>query len=416
MSVSNTSRFSIYKNAIEYIKEVPTLIAKNNICTPKDYTFVYDGDTDFKPFFRIDSDKTKSIVKVYQDTDLLLQNIYWDDIYESIEKTVLEILEKIAKTGSEKKLSIINITPIEWAIIWMILRELGLKNVVFNFNRTLQINSTAKTLEAILYIFSYENSPFFKEKTSKIVKGIQEKHLNIHNENNYIIIDENNHTPAYTHLSIDDYLKHQIGEKDPKNIYRIDKYPDENFLLSKWIGEVVVFDNDSDYWQAYSYYEATLNTVKLKKESYWIFQKTTLWYYEDYLTQQDKDYKKYKKEIEKKAYNSYKVYQNSPQTWKQTDNRNMYLGNQKKEKSDEKDYKILPYILVFPILMIAFFMADSSPNGNIWNTGGGSGWWGWGSFIWNSIGWWGGSSISTSSSNKSIIKSFGGWGFSKWST
>ncbi len=417
MSVSNTSRFTIYKNAIEYIKEVPTLIAKNNICTPKDYTLKYSWDSDFKQFFRIDSQKAEAIVKTYPDTDLLLQNIYWDEVYFSVENVILEILEKIAKTGNQKKLSIINISPLEWAIVWKIFKELGLKNIVFNFNRSLWVNSTSKTLEAILYLFSYENSSYFRNKTAKIVKNIQDLELNLKNDNNYIIIDENNNTEKYAHLSIDNYLKHQIGEKEPKNIYRIDKYPDEAFLIGKGIQEIIVFDNDSDYGQAYFYYEKILNTLKLKKDTYTLIQRSIIGHYEDYLIGKDREYKNYKKEIEQKAYNSYKIYENTSKTAPQRINKNIYLENRKSEQKEEKDYKIVPYILFFPILIIAFLMADTSPSGNFWNSSGnsGNGWYYYGGSVW----WWDGSNTTISTKkteSKSIIKSFGGWGFSKWST
>lgn len=413
MLVSNTSRFSIYKNAIEYIQSTPTLIAKHDICSAKNYTLKYNWENDFKSFFRIDSQKAEQILKFYPETSLLLQNIYWDDIYLNVEKSAQDILEKITKNTTKPKLSIINISPLEWAILWKIFNELGLKNVVFNFNRTLWVNSTSKTLEAILYLFSYENSPYFRNKTSKIVQKIQNFYLNLQNEKNYIIIDENNNKEQYSHLSIDNYLKHQIGQKEPKNIYRLDKYPDEIFLLGKNISEIILFDNDNNYWQAHSYYEQTLKTIKIKKEKYSLEWDKSIWYYEDYLIEQNNLYKNYKKNIEQKAFHSYKAYENIQDSPKVKETPNLYAQRKSTWKQD-KNYKIIPYILVFPILFMAFLISYNSENDSSWSSGGWS--WGWYYYGW-SLGWWDNTTISTpSTESKSVIKSFWGWGFSKGTT
>lgn len=414
MELTNNSRFIVNKNAIEYLKSNSAIYTKKEICKATDYNFVYSWDSDFKQFFRIDSEKMSLIAKSYPDTDLLLQNIYFDEIYKNIWKTAIEIAEKLFTKWNEKKLSIINISPLEWAILWSIFRELWLKNIVFNFNRSLLLNSTSKTLEAILFLFSYEKSKFFKKSTTKISQKIETLNLDIKHENYSIIIEENNNKEKYAHINITDYIKSQIGQKEPKNVYRIDKYPKKEFLETKGITQVVIFDSDNDLWESMDYYKKSLWNIKVQELKYILVQKASIWLYEDYLIEKSHEYYKYKLEIEQKAIKNTQNIYNSEVKNKYSPDQYMKVKNNGKV-STTVDGSIVPYLIMFPILLVAFVAADGKW-WNLWNnqtyispfsSSSSSS-----SISWSS--WWNGSSVSSSSSRSSIISSFWGWGFSKW--
>jgi len=418
MELTNSSRFVIEKNAIDFLKVSPIYPKALDIRIAKkeQFSFHYQWDEDFKKFFRIDKEKITHITNIYKDIDLILKNIYFEKLFINVTPVVTQILEKLA-WNKEKKLSIINISPLEWAIVWRILQEIWLKNIVYNFNRSLSINSPSKTLEWILYLFSYEKSDYFKEKTTEIILKIQKEQYNIQNDANYIIIDENNNKETYEHLNIDSYLKTQIWIKDQKNIYRLDTYPDENFLLSKDIKHIYVFDNDNDLWKMVEFYEKNIKNISFKKHKYTLFQERKIWYYEDYLISKNKEYLTYKKTIETKALNTYQVYNKNVQ--KTTYNWNDYIkSNYDKfnKKKVEKNYHYIPYIILFPILLVGFLVNDlpnwiSGSSGSSGNSGGST-------YIWWNYWWWGGTSNNTISTPKkestSIIKSFWWWGFSKW--
>lgn len=127
-----------------------------------------------------------------------------------------------------------------------ILQSLGYANTIYNFNRNPLPNSPAKTLEAYLLLGAWKNSSYFQEQGDKIRKSIESLALKIQGNKTFFLFDENNSFVPYEHTKIDKYLKTQIGYKEPKNVYRLDKYPSMEFLLQKGIKKVIVFDNDND--------------------------------------------------------------------------------------------------------------------------------------------------------------------------
>lgn len=416
MELTNNSRFNINKNALEYLKRF-TEYTKKDIASMSNLKFVYYWDEDFKKYFKIDTKKLVSITNVYPDIDLLMQNIYFEELFKNIKSSAIEFAENLAKI-KDNSLIIINISPLEWAIISKIFVELGIKNVVFNFNRSIFLNSTSKILEWIFYLYLYENSPFFKEQTKIIVDEINALKLNIQPEKLYVLFDENNTKEKYKHLEIDDYLKSQIWLQEAKNIYRVDKYPDKEFLLKKWISKIIFFDNDDDFWKINSYMSESLENIKVENKKYSLKQSEKIWYYEDYLISSNLSYLTYKKNIEKNALKTYSVYsktsKNTNKAW--YDATNYIKLADKNKKSKEKDYAIVPYLVLFPILVITFLASDMKwwalwRWNNTWTSTSSFfyNWW------WINL-WWGSSSSIWSSSTKSssIIKSFWWWGFSKW--
>lgn len=414
MEVTNSSRFVIEKNAIDFLKvsQVYPKILDQWIAKREQFSFNYQWDKDFKQFFRIDKDKITHIINTYQDIDFLLKNIYFEKIFSNITIAIIQIFEKIA-WNKEQKLSIINISPLEWAIIWSILQEFWLKNVVYNFNRNLSLNSTSKTLEWILYVFAYNNSNYFKEKIKEIISDIQKKHFDIQNDNNYIIIDENNNNEQYEHLKIDNYLKTQIWMKEQKNVYRLDKYPDEKFLLTKNIKYVYIFDNDNDSGKIIEFYQWNIKNISFQEYTYNLIQEKRIWYYEDYLISKNDEYLNYKKTIETKALNNYQIYS---KTIKESNDDDIYgyiKSNYDKFNANNKEenYHYIPYFVLFIILTIWLLMNDLPKWTNYNNSSSSSShiWWYYGWWIWDS------NTISTKKTEwTSIIKSFWWWWFKKW--
>lgn len=413
--MTNSERFFVVENAIEYLKSRDDLVSRD-IATSSEFNFEYLWDVDFGEYFRIDTKKAHLIIKNYPDIDMLLINTYFDILYKKVWEIVIGLLDKMVKDTFNKTINIINISPLEWAILWEVFRELGFKNTIYNFNRTFFINSTSKTLERFLYIYAYSNSKYFKDETKKILDNIRSKNYNLNYDNYYIIIDENNNIEKYDHLEIDNYLKSNIWLKDPKNVYRLDKYPTEDFLHSKDISKINIYDNDLGYGQWYEYYREILDVVPIKKLKYNFIQDRKIWLFEDYLVRQNVLYLNHKKSIENKAYNNYQIYKNSSTG---STNSNLYFKSKPKTKQGES-HTVLPYLILFPILFIVFLSSDvgSMSSTTTWTTAPssstnmlyymlGSGNWSLG----NSSSSW-----SSSSSSSSTIKSFWWWGFSKWST
>jgi hypothetical protein len=109
-------------------------------------------------------------------------------------------------------------------------------------------------------MFLYAKSSFLQTSIQAIVEKIKQEQLLIVPEKLFILIDENNDTSSYNHFSIDNYLKTQIGFHTPKNIYRLDKYPDISFLEKKEIEMVVAFDSDNDVGNFMDYYKDEINS------------------------------------------------------------------------------------------------------------------------------------------------------------
>lgn len=409
----NDYRFLVEKNAVDFLKNNENIIPESYkwICDKSEFIFDYNWDIDFKKYFNIDNIKVNEIWNYY-DISYLLKNIKWEILSDNVSKISEEIIEKILSNNNNKTtLSIINISSLEAWIMYFILNELWIKNVVLNFNKTINLNSSSKTLESVLYIMAYKKSIFFNKLTSKIVWQIKNKNLNLKNENNYIILDENNTEKNYNFLKIDDYLKNQIWFKEWKNIYRLDKYPDNVFLLNKNIENIFVFDNDNDPWKMIDYYKEQIKkeNKNIKFEIFWYknYDIDSIWYYEDYLVNRNEEYKKYKNKIVNETERKY---------WGFTPKEAKKWENYKKLEENINDRTYIPYIVLAPILIISFISSDLK----LWNTN-----YNWLYWWWNyNITIWGWSNWSSSytidkakdTTSKSIIKSFWWWGFSKWTS
>lgn len=99
--------------------------------------------------------------KYYPDMDIFLQNIYWDSIFNSAQVIIEQILKKI---DTENNLIIIHASPLEMVVIGEFFKNNGIVNIAYNFNRIPAINSISKTLEAGLFLVSWDQTPWLKEK------------------------------------------------------------------------------------------------------------------------------------------------------------------------------------------------------------------------------------------------------------
>lgn len=417
MNLTNTSRFTLDKDAAVYLRKNKKYWndLENGIAKQNDYKLVYNGDKDFWKYMYWNFQKINELWKYYKDLDLFLKNIHWGTFYKDIDNTIISLLDKISEQSDKKiNLSIINMTPLEMVIIGKVFEDYWIKNVVYNLNRQPAVNSATKTLEAFLYLVSYEKSSFLKERNAKFVEKIKLHKYNTNLLNQFIIFDENNSIDSYDFHWVDEYIKNQIWYKVPKNVYRLDKYPDKEFLLNKWIKNIYFFDNDSDFWKLSNYYKEYLKEeevwVSLTELKYSIFNKySKIGYFEDYLMDQNRLYLSYKKQIANKAKQTTKTY--TPKT-----SYNTYTPSTtyKKNTTDSNDKKkILPFLFLYPALLIAFLATDLW--GVSWGNTSSSGWSTYIGSIWSNWSIWSSTSVSTSKSS-SIIKSFGwGW-FSKWSS
>jgi len=411
----NNYRFEVVKSAHDFLKT--NTLWQKDICSKEDFEFEYSWDQDFKKYFNIDTQKINEVWKYYNRVDLFLQNIIWENLYKNIWNTVQDILEKMTKNIKKddiNNLFIININSLEWVILWYILKEYGFNNVVFNLNKNINLNSDSKTFEAVLYIMAYKNSPYFRIENQKIATNLKKLDLFLKTEKSYIIIDQNNTDNNYNYLQIDDYIKQAIWYKESKNIYRLDKYPNSNFLKNKNIWNIVVFDNDNDPWKIIKFYEEKLksenNNIKFFFEKYNLENISEIWNYENYLVKKSEEYKQYRNNILDKIEKN--TTQTTPKEAKKWD-------NFKKIEEKVRDYTILPYIVMLPILIVAFFMTDLWINNSTSSTNSSWGWW-YPVILWD-FGW--SSSYDNNSSSNvenkkstSIIKSFGWWWFTKWSS
>jgi hypothetical protein len=88
-----------------------------------------------------------------------------------------------------------------------------------------------------------------------------------------------------------------------KNIYRLDKYPDVDFLLAKDIEMVVAFDSDNDMGNFMDYYKDEINSktkgIVYQKSSYSQNNISNIGFYESYLLEKNQEYMNYKKDLEK---------------------------------------------------------------------------------------------------------------------
>jgi len=415
-------RFLIKKDAHSYLKEnkIYPLFLDDCISKESDFSYLYNWDDDFRKYFRIDIKRVEQLADFYDDITLFLKNLKLNDIFDSVENTLIEITTKIKQNLSKNNsLIIINISPLEGAILWTVYKELWLKNIVFSFNRKMWVNYEEKTFEASLLLLLYANSEFLQNKTKNLAQKIITRNLDIDYSKIYMIIDENNSNSNYDHTKIDNYLKTQIWFNTPKNVYRLDKYPDVEFLNIKWIDNVIVFDNDRDLWKFIEYYKDQIkksnSKINFKQESYILNNVKNIWYFEDYLIQENRKYILYKKDIEKTALNKYKIEKKHIE-WNylaqnKIQNNNLFDKKYKQNKEEMKWY--LVYFIATPILFILFLLNSWWSNHSSWWVGWGtsSSWSSW----WYSWSTWVSSSSSTSSSSSSVWSFWWGW-FSKSSS
>jgi len=409
MTLNNNSRFTILKDAYIYLEKNKIYNSDLQIAETKDFSIEYNWDEDFRKYFRINTYNIKQIEKFYSKMDIFLKNIYWENIYWNLEKIIKDIYLEI---NEKTNLFIINMSPLEMAIIWKLFEELWLKNIVYNFNKQIKINSSDKTLEASLYIMAYKNSKYFIDKTKELIKKLSLERIQADLQDKYIIFDENNSTNKYNFHQIDNYLKWQISFWIAKNVYRLDKYPEINFLIQKNIKNISIFDNDNDLWWLNDYYIDKIKKedlwIKIKKIEYKLNNNEKIWFYEDYLIEKDKEFKIYKNSISEKTQKTVKdlnidINKYKPINW---------INN----INTEENKKLIPLLILFPMIVFLFFERDlwvntSSSNNWIYTNTIFNWWW----VVWPSI--WGNTSNNINSNDSSsIIKSFWwGW-FSKWTS
>lgn len=442
MSNNIITRFTIHKDAHEYLSKETGISPAHAICGKEQFSVDYTWDMEFKKYFRGNFQKVEELSKYYASPELFLQNIHWEAIFQNAELSLEDILTKaIKEQWEESSLVIVNAHPMEMVVMGEILRSLGYANTVYNFNRNPIPNSIAKTMEAYFLLASWKNSPYFQEQSEKVQTNIRARAFKIQGDKTFFLFDENNTLCPYEHAKIDNYLKTQIGFKEPKNVYRLDKYPTMEFLLQKGIKKVIALDSDNDLgWGIESYRETikeAKNGVSFTETSYFTDEQKKPGYYEDYLVLKNKEYSTYRQSIEEKTLNSFpglaekkKLAETSEYTAPELQKKKKNINYTPGLKSDlYEDRSIVPYLVLFPVIFIAFLASDLGVFGSKTSTTGTGGtntgatnrssssffYWGWGGGSSWSSGGGGGSSVSKSSStsSSSLIKSFGGGGFSK---
>lgn len=248
-----------------------------------------------------------------------------------------------------------------------ILQSLGYLNTIYNFNRNPLPNSLAKTLEAYLLLAAWKNSPYFIEQANKVQENLKTLALKIQNDKTFFLFDENNVFIPYEYTKIDTYLKTQIGYKEPKNVYRLDKYPQMDFLLQKGIKKIIAFDNDNDFGGGIESYNEMIQGAKsgitFAKESYPSISIKNPGYYEDYLVLKNKEYTTYRQTIEEKTLNNFPGLSEKK---KLAESREYQSPQFQKKKNtpgiasteEYVDRSIVPYLVLFPVIFIAFLASD----------------------------------------------------------
>lgn len=424
MEITNNNRFTVHKNGLEYIKSLSEkeLKAKKidniDICSSKDFEYKYNWDTEFKKFFSWNFAKVDEIIKYYPDTEIFLKNIYWDKIVSNLEKVVESIFSWAIWKIKEKSLVIINMNPIEMVFFWETLKSCWINNISYDLIRQPAINSYSKTFEALLLMVAFEKSKYFKDIASSLAKKIEDLTSKIKKEDLYMIMSENNTYHRYNFHNISNYLKTQLWMADDKITYRIDKYPESDFLNAKWIKNIIILDSDDDKWKSIEFYISNIETeipwLKVINEKYELSEISQIWHYEDYLIEKNIEYTAYRANIERVAANKARLSENASNA--KAKNADPYVARKKTTILNENNNKLLPFLILFPIIFIAFLSSDL----NWWTYVKSWSWttyrsW-WSSFFYYNLGSSSSSlgSSSTKSSSSSFIKSFGWGGFSKW--
>ncbi len=109
MEITNNWRFTLKRNADEYLKSLdkqdPIIkkIEKIQLCKSSEFEYKYYWDADFRKFFSWNFEKTEDIIKYYPDVDLFLKNIYWDKLFENTSKLLDQVLGNLV-SKKEKSL------------------------------------------------------------------------------------------------------------------------------------------------------------------------------------------------------------------------------------------------------------------------------------------------------------------------
>ncbi len=92
-----TTRFTIHKDAHEYLTKEAGISPVHAICTKDQFSVDYTGDMEFKTYFRGDFKKVELFSKYYFNPELFLQNIHWESIFANAEKALEVILNTSIK-------------------------------------------------------------------------------------------------------------------------------------------------------------------------------------------------------------------------------------------------------------------------------------------------------------------------------
>lgn len=97
MTNNTTTRFTIHKDAHEYLTKEVGVSPAHAICSKDQFSVDYTGDVEFKSYFRGNFQKIEELSKYYKSPELFLQNIHWEGIFNSAELSIKDILTKAIK-------------------------------------------------------------------------------------------------------------------------------------------------------------------------------------------------------------------------------------------------------------------------------------------------------------------------------
>lgn len=412
----STDRFAIAKDIKEWLSSSGTPPWGNIWWSDESsWKYSYLGDRDLLSYMNIYTEEIESFSKYYPDMDIFLQNIYWDGIFKSAKKIIEQVSKKIS---TDNNLIIIHASPLEMAVIGEFLKKHATANIAYNFNRIPAINSISKTLEAGLFLVSWEQIPWLYEKVEELRLELIEKVDTKIFSSSIFLFDENDIAPNWNISHIDPYIKSAIGYKENIVTYRVDEMPSSEFLLNRNIKDVYFFDTDSSN-TINTYYQWILGDI-FKYHRYIVdsILPDSIGYYEDYVVQKNHEYLIYKKEIFSKNEGVRKSYTGwwGMEKWKWKSKSSQTTGNSGSSPISLKEW--LAYLGWLAIILPLFLLVEARWWASVFIKNAPSGWGQYsptGSSGYKSSGSWGSSfSRSPSSSSSSSIKSFGGGGFSKW--
>lgn len=410
----NTDRFAIAKDLKEWISSSSTP-PWGNISGSDETTWKYNykWDKDLLGYMNIYAEEIESFSRYYPDMDTFLQNIYWDGIFKSAKKIIEQVFKKI---DTNNNLIVIHASPLEMVVMGEFFKNNNISNIAYNFNRIPAINSISKTMEAGLFLVSWEQLPWLRERIEKLWWDLREKIDLKKLTTSIVLFDENDIAPNWNISHIDPYIKSAIGYKENVVTYRVDEMPKSEFLLSKNIKDIYFFDTDSSntidtYYQwilgdAFDYHNYTVDSTLPEN----------IGFYEDYVVQKNYEYLLYKKEILSKNENIKKSLMEwwGTEKWKWKSKKSANSSNVESSPISLKEW--LVYLGWLAIILPLFLLLEARWWASVF-TRNSSGWWNYtptGSSSFRSSGSWGSSFSHTPSSSSSSISSFGGGGFSKW--